>query len=117
MEPNNWEKEFKKQLNSREILPSEMTWDKLDAMLSAAEKPKTKFPWMYVAASFVGLLVVGTVYLSQKENTIEIGKNEVAIQKKNQPKNTEKPSDILDVNTNHIKDKVVAVVSKKSVNV
>lgn len=117
MELNNWEKEFKKQLNSREIKPSGMAWEKLDAMLSAAEKPKAKFPWMYVAASFVGLLVVGTVYFNQKENTIAIEKNEVAIQKKNQPKNTEKLSNILAVNSSQVEDKVVAVISKKAVNV
>jgi hypothetical protein len=37
MEPNKLEKQFKEQLNSREIQPSEMAWSKLDAMLMAAD--------------------------------------------------------------------------------
>jgi hypothetical protein len=41
-------------------------------------KPKTKFPWMYVAASFVGFLLLGTVYFNQ--NSSEIIKNDVVIQ-------------------------------------
>ncbi|MGZ9734255.1 hypothetical protein [Flavobacterium sp. GNP002] len=73
MEPNKLEKQFKEQLNSREIKPSEMAWSKLDAMLSAADqsnseqakqKPKAKFPWMYMAASFVGFLLLGTVFFN-----------------------------------------------------
>ena len=79
MEPNKLEKQFKEQLNSREIQPTEMAWSKLDAMLVAADsgnselakqKPKTKFPWMYVAASFVGFLLLGTVYFNQNNSEI-----------------------------------------------
>jgi hypothetical protein len=33
-------------------------------------KPKTKFPWMYVAASFVGFLLLGTVYFNQNNSEI-----------------------------------------------
>jgi len=80
MEPNKLEKQFREQLNSREIKPSEMAWGKLDAMLSEAEKPKTKFPWLYVAASFVGFLLIATLYFAQKENPIENGKNAAVVQ-------------------------------------
>ena len=38
MEPNKLETQFKEQLNSREIKPSEMAWSKLDAMLMAADR-------------------------------------------------------------------------------
>lgn len=66
MEPNKLENEFRKQLNSREIQPSEMTWGKLDAMLAEAEekKPKRRFTWIYIAASFVGFLLIGTVFFN-----------------------------------------------------
>jgi len=80
MEPNKLETQFREQLNSREIKPSEMAWTKLDAMLSATEKPKTKFPWLYVAASFTALLLVGTAYYNLQENPIENQKNGVVIQ-------------------------------------
>ena len=119
MEPNKLEKQFKEQLNSREIQPSEMAWSKLDAMLMAADsgnseqakqKPKTKFPWMYVAASFVGFLLLGTVYFNQNNSKIINQKNDVVIQ------NDAATKPIVDSNTNvKLKaesEKAVAVVSK-----
>ena len=89
MERNKLEIQFKEQLNSREIQPSQMAWNKLDAMLIVADpsnseqgkqKPKTKFPWMYVAASFVGFLLIATVYFNQRSNGIIDTKNEVVIE-------------------------------------
>jgi len=86
MEPNKLEKQFREQLNSREIKPSEMAWTKLDTMLSATKKPKAKFPWLYVAASFTTLLLVGTVYFNLQENPIENQKNGIVIQSPVAPK-------------------------------
>jgi len=40
MEPNKLETQIKEQLNAREIQPSEMAWDRLDAMLTVAEEKK-----------------------------------------------------------------------------
>ena len=78
MELNKLEKQIKEQLNSREIQPSEMAWDKLDSLLNAVEKPKTKFPWMYIAASFVGFLLIGTVFFTVFDADI-IDKNQPAV--------------------------------------
>ena len=87
MEQNNLETQFKEKLNSREIKPTEMAWDRLNAMLSVAEpsdnklaKPKHKFTWLYIAASFIGFLLISTVFFNQKENTIDIKKNTVVIE-------------------------------------
>jgi hypothetical protein len=73
MEPNKLEKEFRKQLNSREIQPSKMVWGRLDAMLTEAEekKPKRRFTWIYIAASFVGFLLIGTA-LFNNIDTVKI---------------------------------------------
>ncbi len=68
MKPNKFETEIKNQLNSREIQPSAQAWDRLDAMLSIAEKPKKKFPWLLIAASFIGFIFVGTMIF--KSNSI-----------------------------------------------
>ena len=68
MEPNKLEIQIKEQLNAREIKPSTMAWDKLDTMLSETEKQKTKFPWLYVAASFTGFLIIGTLFFNQNES-------------------------------------------------
>lgn len=95
MEQNNLETQFKEKLNSREIKPTEMAWDRLNAMLSVAEpsdnklaKPKRKFTWFYIAASFIGLLLISTVFFNQKENTINIKKNTVVIENTIQKENS-----------------------------
>ncbi len=107
MEQNKLETQFKEKLNSREIKPTEMAWDRLDAMLSAVEKPKRKSPWFYIAASFVGLLLVGTIFLNQKENTIENQKNTVVIQPSIETKRDEKPSNPLDINSENNKGSLI----------
>jgi len=100
MEPNKLEKQFNKQLNFREIQPSEMAWNKLDAMLAAADpsnseqtKQKTniKFPWMYIAASFVGFVLLGTVYFKSSE-TVKIEKgNPIVLEEKTDRNILEEP--------------------------
>ncbi|RKS95324.1 hypothetical protein BC952_0992 [Flavobacterium limicola] len=123
MEPNKLETEFKEQLNSREIKPSQMAWSKLDAMLTAADpsnseqakqKPKTKFPWLFMAASFVGFLLVGTVYFGQKRNTIENQENEIVIQNSIAPKTTVVPENTIKLMEEDEKGLVANVVSKST---
>ena len=88
MEPNKLEKSFREQLNKREIQPSEMAWDRLDAMLSVAEKKKPKKrTWMYVAASFLGFILIGSLFFSQSEPEIKTN-NAVVVQE-----NTESQSE------------------------
>lgn len=80
MEPNNFEKDFREKLNQRKIEPSEKAWDRLDAMLSVAEetkKPAKNRKWLYIAASIVGFLLVGTFFFNQKKDSIETFKTVV----------------------------------------
>lgn len=71
MARNKMEQEFSEKLNQREIKPSAAAWDRLDAMLSAAEaQPKVvtikkSYKWLYVAAGFLGFLFIGTVFFSK----------------------------------------------------
>ena len=76
MEPNNFEKDFREKLNQRTIEPSDKAWDRLDAMLSIAEEkqPKKNYKWLYIAASIVGFLLVGTFFFNQKKNVVETPK-------------------------------------------
>lgn len=69
MEPNNkLEQQFKDKLEQRTIMPTEMAWDRLDAMLTVAEgKKKPNRNWMYMAASFLALLLVGVLFLNQEK--------------------------------------------------
>lgn len=92
MEPNNFEKDFREKLNQREIEPTNKAWDRLDAMLSVTEekKPKKSKKWLYIAASFIGFLLVGTLFFNQNKNTVEPTKT-VVVEKEIQEKTVAKP--------------------------
>lgn len=94
MEPNNFEKDFREKLNQRKIEPSDKAWDRLDAMLSVAEKkkPKKDRKWLYVAASIVGFLLVVTFFFNQKKSTIETPKNNVVIEENAKKDSVVKPA-------------------------
>lgn len=83
MEPNNFEKDFREKLNDRKIEPSSKAWDRLDAMLSVTEekKPRRKRKWLYIAASIIGFLLIGTFFFNQKKNAIEVTKSVVIEEK------------------------------------
>lgn len=74
MEPNKLETQIREQMNAREIKPSEMAWDRLDAMLSVAEEKKTKrsFGWLYIAASILVFVTAGLFFFNQKSTEIKI---------------------------------------------
>lgn len=80
MEPNKVDTLFKEKLSSREIKPSDAAWDRLDAMLTVAEKPKRKLGWIYIAASITGFLLFGTFFFNQKEGILLEKENKVVIQ-------------------------------------
>lgn len=82
---NKIEKDFSEKLNQREINPSANAWDRLDAMLTVAEekKPKRNFGWMYVAASVIGFLLIGTVFLGTTEELIDAKRNDVVFENQN----------------------------------
>lgn len=84
MAQNKLETQIKEQLNAREIKPTEMAWDRLDAMLSVAEEKKSKkgFGWMSIAAVFVGLLFGGFVLFQLNSNDVQI-ENSVVNQEQN----------------------------------
>ena len=91
MEPNNIENQFRDKLNKREIKPSESSWDRLDAMLTVADpsvselakqKPKRNYRWMYFAASFLGFILIATVFLSQTEEVIDSKHDKVVFEEK-----------------------------------
>jgi hypothetical protein len=73
MGPDKIENEFKSQLDQREIQPSPVAWDRLDAMLTAAEskKQKPKFVWMYIAASLIGFFMLGYVFYNNSGESVE----------------------------------------------
>jgi hypothetical protein len=84
MEQNKLENQFKDKLNSREIKPTKMAWDRLDAMLTVAEekKPKRNYDWMYIAASIIGFIFIGILFFSQTEELVDVKRNEVVLDNK-----------------------------------
>ena len=104
------EEKFRKELNNRQIKPSENSWDRLDAMLTIAEekKSKPKFLWMYVAAITIGLLLTATLVFNQfnKHNVEPI--NNVVIEQKSNPIKNEDAIKNLD----HIKTDITILNEK-----
>lgn len=98
MGQHKFEKDLKNKLNAREITPSEKAWDRLDAMLALAEdkKPKRNYGWLYMAASIVGLLFIGTIFFSQTESLIDQGRDNVVLENAMQ-ENPEKAHQMLPV--------------------
>ena len=82
---NKIEKDFREKLSQREISPSVNAWDRLDAMLTVAEekKPKRNFSWLYIAASVIGFLLIGTVFLGTTEELIDSKRNDVVFENQN----------------------------------
>lgn len=97
MEPNNFEKDFREKLNQREIEPSNKAWDRLDAMLAVAEEKepvelnskKSKSKWLYIAASFIGFLLVGTLFFNQNKNAVKTPETVVVEKEKEKESITE----------------------------
>jgi hypothetical protein len=79
---NKTEKEFKNQLNQREIKPTPAAWDRLDAMLTVAEEKKATpiYNWLYVAAGIIGFIAIGFVFFSQTQELVDVKRNEVVIE-------------------------------------
>ena len=72
MEPNKYETDFRTKLNNREITPSADSWNKLDSMLSATtEKKKKPMIWLYIAASIIGFVFVGNLFMTQLNETTD----------------------------------------------
>ena len=96
MEPNKLENEFRDKLEQRRIQPSEMAWDRLDAMLSVTEnkKPKKNRAWMYMAAALLVFLLAGILFLNQEKqsNDIENTNNSVVTTEKENSETVPNPN-------------------------
>ena len=74
MAPYILEDNIREKLEAREMKPSANAWKKLEAKLDAEQPKKKTVLWYYVAASFVGLLILASVLFNR--NTSEV-KNQV----------------------------------------
>ncbi|MAP79877.1 MAG: hypothetical protein CL526_02195 [Aequorivita sp.] len=71
MAPHNLEDNIRKKLDARSIQPSANAWDKLEAKLDATKPKKRPVFWYLAAASFVGFVIVTSVFLFTNNSEIE----------------------------------------------
>lgn len=74
MAPYKLEDNIREKLEAREIQPSTDAWKKLEAKLDVQQPKKKPVLWYYVAASFVGFVILASVFFSR--NNVEMN-NEV----------------------------------------
>lgn len=90
MEPVKFEDTVREQLEQRTLQPSKNAWSKLESQLDQKEEKKTN--WYAIAAGFIGVVIIASVYVNQKA-TPSATKNELVEQEvSNTPdaKNAEK---------------------------
>lgn len=71
MEPDKFEKHIKNQLSKREISPSDNPWGKISGQIQRTESKSNKFFWYSVAASFIGILIISSLYFNASDKSIE----------------------------------------------
>lgn len=91
MAPHKLEDNIREKLEAREIKPSADAWKKLEAKLDAEQPKKKTVLWYYVAASFVGFVILASVFFSR--NNAEMN-NEV-VNETTEQKITEKQPEII----------------------
>jgi hypothetical protein len=118
MEQNKLETQIKEKLNSREIQPTEMAWDRLDAMLSVAEEKKTKrFPFLTskfigIAASVLVFLSVGLYYINLENTDSEVEESVVVKESVKTNTSEENSNTLKEINSVPLQsDEQVAVTS------
>ena len=105
MEPNKLETQIKEKLNSREIQPTEMAWDRLDAMLSVSEEKKTKrFPFLTskfigIAASVLVFLSVGLYFINQENTDIKVEESIVVKEEIKSNTSEENNNEVKEINS------------------
>ncbi len=72
MEPDKFEKHIKNQMREREISPSPNAWDKISNQLPIPKESKSNsFFWYAVAAAFIGILILSSLYFNTSDEVIE----------------------------------------------
>jgi len=119
-EPNKLETQIKEQINARKIQPSEMAWDRLDAMLSVAEEKKTtRLPFLSsrfigIAASVLVLVSLGLFFFNPKENVAQPDNKVVVKEKSNNKINNNDKVNDNSLNTSKQKQQVAEIKNQQS---
>lgn len=108
MAPIKFEDHIKEKLEKRKLQPSMNAWETLQNKLEAnqASKSNKTFWWLGIAASFIGILIVASVFFNKKDdNTIE--QNIVDIEEMQEPKTMDRT-----IIQNKVEGKIITDKSK-----
>lgn len=75
MAPLKLDEEIKQKLDRRTIKPSSDSWNRLQEKLDEEEaksRPKKQYAWVAIAASIIGVVFMGSLFMKQKESLPEI---------------------------------------------
>ncbi len=81
MERYKFEENIREKFEARELEPSKNAWEKLSAKLPEEKKKNnSKFVWMAVAASFIGILILASVFFKETNINSEVNKNQIVLE-------------------------------------
>lgn len=95
MAPYKLEDNIREKLEAREIQPSADAWKKLEAKLDTEQPKKKTVFWYYVAASFVGFLILASVFFNRNNAAM----NNQVVNEITEQKITEKQPEIIPNNS------------------
>ncbi len=73
MEPIKFEDNVREKLQEREIVPSNDAWNKLNSKLGPSKKNRiNKSIWFTIAASFIGIIIITSLLVNNKDNSNQI---------------------------------------------
>jgi hypothetical protein len=88
MAPYKLEDNIREKLETRELKPSADAWKKLEAKLDAEQPKKKSNVLYYVAASFVGILILASVFFSRNNSEVN---NQIVEEKIQQSQTNSQP--------------------------
>ncbi len=118
MEPDKFEKHIKDKLGERKLEPSPKAWNAISNQLGEPEhKNSTRFYWYAIAASFIGILIVVSIYLENQKSPIKTDVEVVEIPKEeNKLEEKESVPENVEVQENQVAtSKAVRLKEKKRI--
>ena len=117
MAPYKLEDNIREKLEARDLKPSTDAWKKLEAKLDAQQPKRKTLLWYYVAASFVGFLILASVFFNRSTSEV----NNQIVDENVELNNSKNDSEIIPNNSETEKiaseennaEKVETIVSKR----
>lgn len=76
MAPLKFEENIREKLQERELQPGKETWEKLAAQLDLQKPPKKRTPFLWMAASFIGAVIIASLIFQSEKAASPLVKQE-----------------------------------------